>query len=184
MPCPAVIPDPGGEKVVLVRLDLQELFHGFRFCRGFRLVLKETQKHDQCVADEEHADEQQDSGNEICLIKISVPDIACEKEDDHCGGKGQKPRGLPDRRRLDRGETVDDLHEPLHHKPGGEKHQKQCDNAGLPGVESAVQKLSVDKKGGGADHHEVVQDKGVLEGDDSDVCLNQIVEEKSQNGNC
>ena len=46
-----------------------------------------------------------------------------------------------------------------------------------------MQKLSADKKGGGADHHEVVKDKGVLECDDSDVCLNQMVEKKSQNGN-
>ena len=60
--------------------------------------------------------------------------------------------------------------------------RSQCDNAGLPGVESAVKKLFADKKGAGADHHQVVQNKGVLECDDADIRLNQIVEEGSKNG--
>ncbi len=76
------------------------------------------------MADEEHADEQQDSGEKVCLIKIPHPDIAGEKEDDHRGGEWKKPCGLPECRRLDRGETVDDLCEPLHHEPGGEEHQE------------------------------------------------------------
>ena len=134
------------------------------------------------MADEEHADQKKDSRDKMRLIEASVPDIAGQEKNDHGCGKRQEPGGSPDRRSLNRRKTVHDLDQPLHHKTGSEKYEDQCDNAGLPGVESAVKKLFADKKGAGADHHQVVQNKGVLECDDADIRLNQIVEEGSKNG--
>ena len=134
------------------------------------------------MAGEKHADQKKDPRDKMRLIEVSVPDIAGQEKNDHGCGKRQEPGGSPDRRSLNRRETVHDLDQPIHHKTGSEEYEDQCDNAGLPGVESAVKKLFADKKGAGADHHQVVQNKGVLERDDADIRLNQIVEEGSKKG--
>ena len=119
------------------------------------------------MAGEEHADQKKNPRDKMRLIEASVPDIAGQEKNDHGCGKWQEPGGFPDRRSLYCRETVHDLTQPLHHKAGSEEYEDQCDNAGLPGVESAVKKLFADKKGAGADHHQVVQNKGVLERDDA-----------------
>lgn len=98
------------------------------------------------MAGEEHADQKKDPRDKMRLIEASVPDIAGQEKNDHGCGKRQEPGGFPDRRSLYCRETVHDLTQPLHHKAGSEEYEDQCDNAGLPGVESAVKNFLQIKK--------------------------------------
>ena len=181
MPGSAVVADPGCEEVVLVGLDLEEFFHGFGFDGCFCLFFEEAEEQDQGMADEEHAEEHEDPRHKGGLCEASAPDAAGQEKDDHGRGEGEEPCGLPEGRGLDRGQAVNDLHQALHHEPGGQEYENECDEPGLPGEESAVEKCLADEEGAGTDHHQIVDDEDILEGDDPDICFYEGIEEDPEN---
>ena len=153
----------------LLRLDAQEILHGLVSLVRDDLLLQIFHKEDQQMTQHEHAEQQQDTGEQRETADMAVPDRAGEQQDHRGRDERKEPRRHPEIMNLDGHQRLQDLVQKCRHRNHGTECHDERHEAGLPAVKVDGDVVLAEEEGRGADRQQIVDRKNKMKEDDPPV---------------
>ena len=150
----------------LLRLNAQEILHRLISLALDDLLLQILHKEDQQMTQHEHAEQQEDTGEQRETADMAVTDGAGEQQDHRRRDEGKQPRRHPEIMDLDGHQRLQDLVQKCRHWNQGAERHDQRHEAGLPAVKIERDVVLAEEEGRGADREQIVDRKNKMEEDD------------------
>ena len=150
----------------LLRLNAQEILHGLVSLTRDDLLLQILHKEDQEMAQHEHTEQQQDTGEQRETADMSASNVSCEQQDHRGRDERKQPGRHPEIMDLDGHQRFQDLVQKCRHWNQGADRHDQRHEAGLPAVKIEGDVVLTEEEGRGADRQQIVERKNKMEEDD------------------